>query len=65
MRSKSEKYGLTVYLCGNRCHRNGKQAVHRDAKSMYDLHKWGQEKAMQENEWDIEDFRREFGKNYL
>lgn len=22
-RKKSEKYGLVVYLCGNRCHRNG------------------------------------------
>ena len=23
MRKKSEKYGLKVYLCGDRCHRNG------------------------------------------
>ena len=28
-RKKSEKYGLVVYLCGNRCHRNGRGTQER------------------------------------
>ena len=29
------------------------------------LHEYGQRKAMQENNWTIEQFREVFGKNYL
>ena len=64
-RKKSEKYGLVVYLCGNRCHRNGKMAVHRSGEQMRRLRRYGQLKAMQEQGWTEEDFRREFGKSYL
>ena len=64
-RKKSEKYGLVVYLCGNRCHRNGKMAVHRNGDQMRRLRRYGQLKAMQEHGWTEEDFRREFGKSYL
>ena len=64
-RKKSEKYGLVVYLCGNRCHRNGKTAVHRSGEQMRRLRRYGQPKAMQEQGWTEEDFRREFGKSYL
>ncbi len=64
-RKKSEKMGLVVLLCGDRCHRNGKQAVHRNAETMQKLHEWGQRKAMEENNWTVEDFRREFGKSYI
>ena len=29
------------------------------------LRRWGQEKAMAEQGWSIDDFRRVFGRNYL
>lgn len=64
-RDKSERYGLTVYLCGERCHRNGLEAVHRCKRTMDILHRYGQRKVMQEQGWDVNQFREEFGKNYL
>lgn len=65
MRKKSEKYGLVVYLCHNSCHIFGKYAAHQNRDTMKKLHEYGQRKAMKENGWTIEDFRREFYKNYL
>ena len=65
MRRKSEKYGLKVYLCGERCHRNGPKSVHRNAETMLLLHQWGQRKAMKENGWTADEFRSEFFKNNL
>ena len=62
---KSEKYGLVVYLCGNRGHRNGKMAVQRSGEQKRRLRRNGQRKAKQEQGWTEEDFRREFGKSYL
>ena len=64
-RNNSEKYGLVVYLSGNECHRNGKHAVHKDKYIMEFLHKYGQGKAMRENNWTVEQFREIFGKSYL
>lgn len=64
-RKHSEKYGLVVWLCGERCHRNGKNAAHRNAETQKMLHKYGQLKWMRENNGTIEDFRAIFGKNYL
>lgn len=64
-RKKSEKYGLVVYLCHNRCHIFGPEAVHVNAKTMKKLRQYGQKKAMEENGWTTQDFIREFGKNYL
>lgn len=64
-RSKSEKYGLVVFLCHQRCHIFGENAAHRSAETMQLLHEYGQQLAMQEQGWSVEDFRREFGKNYL
>jgi hypothetical protein len=34
-------------------------------KTMQRLHEYGQELAMEENGWSIDDFRRIFGRNYL
>ncbi len=62
---KAKKYGLKVYLCGDRCHRNGTKSVHRNSETMLSLHQWGQRKAMMKNNWTIEEFRQEFHKNYL
>ena len=64
-REKSERYGLYVYLCGDRCHRNGRGAVHRNAKTAQMLHEYGEKKWLEENNKTIEDFISEFGRNYL
>lgn len=64
-RKKSEKYGLTVYLCGNRCHREGAQSAHRCRETREKLRRYGQKKVMDEQGWDEERFIREFGRNYL
>lgn len=64
-REKSEQYGLFVWLCAHRCHRDGKDSVHKNPKVMQRLHEYGQQKWMDETGGDIEDFRREFGKSYL
>lgn len=63
LRNKSEKYGLVVYLC-HWCH-NEPGGVHHNAQLMQQMHEYGQRKAMEENGWTVEDFRREFYKNYL
>jgi len=65
LREKSEQYGLVVYLCGSSCHREGKRAVHRCRETRDELMRWGQEKVMKEQGWDVERFREEFGKNFL
>lgn len=64
-RKKSEKYGLIVYLCGERCHRNGEYSAHRNKDVADYLHRYGQEKAMRENNWTVEQFREIFGRSYL
>lgn len=64
-RSKSEKYGLTVYLCHNDCHIFGREAVHNNAENMLYVKQYGQRKAMQEQGWTVEEFIKQFGKNYL
>ena len=64
-RKKSEKYGLVVHLCHDRCHIFGRDAVHNNADTMQRLHEYGQRKAMEEQGWTIDDFRRIFGKNYI
>ena len=64
-RGKSEKYGLYVYLCHNRCHIYGMMSVHQNQKTMRQLKRYGQLKAMKENGWSTDDFIREFGKNYI
>lgn len=63
-RDLSEKYGLCVLLCGDRCHRNGKYAAHRNAETAEYLHRWGEEKAIKEG-MTREQFRELFGKDYL
>lgn len=65
LRDKSEKYGLVVLLCGSRCHRNGKKSAHKSKATQLLLKQWAQRKAMEENGWSMEDWHREFGKNYL
>lgn len=64
-RDKSEKYGLVVDLCHEKCHIFGEYAVHRNAEIMRWVRQYGQEKAMRENHWTREQFIQEFGKDYL
>jgi len=64
LRNKSKKYGLTVYLC-HRCHNEPPFGAHHNAKTMQALHEYGERKWLQEHNATIEDFRREFYKNYL
>ena len=64
-RKLSEKYGLTVWLCGSRCHRDGAFSAHSNADVAEYLHKYGQLKVMTEQSWDVEKFIEVFGKNYL
>lgn len=64
-RPLSEKYGLVVYLCGERCHRLGEYSAHQNAEIADYLHRYGQEKAMKENKWTVEQFVEVFGKNYI
>lgn len=54
-----------VDLCHNRCHIFGGCSVHKNAKTMLQLKRYGQLKAMREQGWTEDDFRREFGKSYL
>ena len=65
LRNKSEQYGLVVPLCGNRCHRLGKYAVHQNRETARALKAWAQEKCMTEQGWSMEDWHREFGKSYI
>lgn len=64
-RKKSEKYGLVVYLCHEKCHIYGKNAVHNNKDTMLLCKQFGQRKAMKENGWNTKKFIQEFGKNYL
>lgn len=63
-RKFSEKYGLKVRLCGNRCHRNGKEAVHGlDTDYRHELEAKAQQAFIDAN--PELDFFSIFGKNYI
>lgn len=65
LRDKSERYGLVVDLCHDRCHIFGADAVHRNPAARETVQKWAQKKAMEDNDWTVEQFRWEFGRNVL
>lgn len=65
LRSKSERYGLTVYIHHNKCHIFGENAVHKNASVNRRLQSFAQKKAMETYGWSVEDFRKEFYKNYI
>lgn len=64
-RKKSEKYGLLVDLCHHQCHIFGPNAAHQNVAVMQRLHQYGQKKVMEEQGWTVEEFIKEFGKNYI
>ena len=61
-RSKSERYGLTVYLHHWQCHING---VHRYAEKCRAVQDRVQRIAMERYGWTEDDFREIFGRSYL
>lgn len=63
-RKKADRLKLTVMLCPW-CHQIDPDSAHKSAETRLYLHKYGQRKAMREQGWSVEDFVREFGKNYL
>lgn len=65
LRKKSEKYGLTVWLCHNSCHIFGPNSAHQSGETALYLHRQAQRAAMGKYGWTAADFMREFGKNYL
>ena len=65
LRNQSEKYGLWVYLCHDKCHENGKYAAHRCAETREKLRRAAQLIAMKEYNWTVDDWRERFYKNYL
>ena len=66
LRKKSERDGLYVYLCHNQCHIFGRYAAHQCAGTMQELHEYGERKWLAERPGaTIEDFIKEYGRNYI
>ena len=64
LRSKSERLGLKVRLC-HYCHNEPPNGVHQNKEIRQKLQSFAQKKAMAHYGWSVEDFRREFYKNYI
>lgn len=64
-RKLSEKYGLKVYLCHEKCHETGEEAVHNNAEVDRALKATVQKIAMRHYGWTVDQFIKIFGKNYL
>ncbi|MGN0489425.1 MAG: hypothetical protein ACI4HO_09210 [Ruminococcus sp.] len=64
LRSKSTKYGLIIDLCHS-CHNEPPKGAHHNKDTMLKLHQFGQRKVMSEQNWTVEQFVKEFRKNYL
>ena len=61
-RKKADRLKLTVMLCPW-CHQIDPDSAHKSAETRLYLHKYGQQKAMREQGWSVEDFVREFGRS--
>lgn len=61
----SDRDGLLVRLCGDRCHRNGKHAVHRCKATAERLKAEGQRAWMDKTGGSVEEFRARYGKSYF
>ena len=62
-RTHSEKDGLWVWLCGNRCHRTGPRSAHMYRQTADMLHRMGQA-VWEEHYGTREEFMARYGKNY-
>ncbi len=63
-RKKSDKYGAVVWLCGNKCHREGPQSMHKNVYNNRFLKRIFQRRIMEREHWDMDRWIKEFGKNY-
>lgn len=63
-RQKSIKLGLVVFLTPE-MHNMSDYGVHFNKDFDNELKQIGQKAAMEKYNWSIDDFRREFGRNYL
>jgi hypothetical protein len=63
-RQKSIELGLVVFLTPA-MHNMSNHGVHFNKAFDYELKQIGQRAAMDTYDWSIDDFRREFGRNYL
>lgn len=64
-REKSKRLGLWVLLCHDRCHENGKYAVHKNAEIDFLLKQRGELCACSHYGWMPDDFMKAVGKNYI
>ena len=64
IREKSEKDGLKVRLC-HYCHNEPPNGVHHNRQIRRKLQAYAQRKAMEHYGWSVEDFLKEYYKNYL
>lgn len=64
LRDKSDKLGLVVRLC-HYCHNETPYGVHQNREIRRKLQAFAQKKAMEVYGWSVEDFIKEFYKNYL
>jgi hypothetical protein len=64
LRKKSDKLGATACLCP-KCHRDGRDAVHKNGQAARALKAATQARIMQEQGWTTEQFIIEFGRNYI
>lgn len=63
-RRKSIELGLVVFLTPE-MHNMSNQGVHFNKAFDYELKKIGQKAAMEKYDWSCEEFREQFGRNYL
>lgn len=64
-KKKSEKYGLIVYLHHRKCHIFGSESVHQNSEVNKKVKAHAQKVAMEVHGLSIEDWIKEFGRNYL
>ena len=63
-RTKAGDLGLVVRLC-HYCHNEPPNGIHHNRENRRKLQAFAQKKAMDHYKWSIEDFIKEFGRNYL
>lgn len=64
VRTKAGNLGLVVRLC-HYCHNEPPNGVHQNREIRHKLQALAQKKAMDHYGWSVEDFIKEFYKNYL
>lgn len=63
-RKLSDEDGLFIWICGDRCHRNGRLSAHKSAVTATLLHEIGQ-KAWEKAYGSRAEFAKRYGKNFL